>query len=681
MNRQWLFDPQKSGEKLSPVSCFKRGFETTDGQIKIKLSALGLYDCRLDGREITEDIFTPGWCDYRKRAEYQEYILDVGAGEHIVEILLGDGWYAGTIAGNEPFIPMLFAEIELPDGAVLRGDESWLCSSCGPFAYSDIYMGESFDFNSGWKNWHPAAVAEKNLPLEKFDGIPVRRCQYLEPVSVRGNIVDFGQNLTGREIIRFQAPQGTVVTLRHAEVLNPDGSMYTENLRAAKAENRVTASGNVDLYEPTFTFHGFRYLEVTGAGSFEVKAAVIHTDFTEHLKFDSSSVLLNQLVKNIRWGWLDNALDVPTDCPQRDERVGWLGDAQVFIKAALYLTDCRCFFRRWLKDVRLNRDENGFYPIVAPYLKRFAVYDAAGWADAGVICPWQIYEFTSDKSILEENYPAMLTFVNARWQNFQDGKVPFANYGDWLNWEDNTPRELIGTAFLAYSTDLTARTAAVLGDEDNFYRLKQQFEAVKSYFQQNFSAALDSQTAMVLALQFDLLPLEDRPLVAAKLDDHIRNKKNCHLSTGFLGTPHLLHVLSDNGYLHTAWELLEQTTFPGWLFPVLNGATTVWERWNGWTAESGFADAKMNSFNHYAYGAVLDWIIGVAAGISPDFSIDPHPGGSLTHLTAEYRGVSVCWDKSDSEIVYSIKVPAGITAKFRGRALPGPVDFKYSEAI
>lgn len=669
LTTKWIYDPEHKGKPLGPVSCFKRDFYSASGTVCLKISALGLYEVSINGNPVTEDLFTPGWCDYRKRAEFHSYVVNLKQGIHSIQAYLADGWYSGVIAGTLGAVPMLYIRIYLPDGTEITADTDWSCSSDGPFLYSDIYMGESYDANRSWKNWRTPAITEKAIVLEPFEGAPVRRFEHHVPQSVSGNIVDFGQNLTGREKLKITAKKNAKIIIRHAEVLNPDGTLYTENLRNSASTNRFIASGGTEIYEPHFTFHGFRYIEVTGAQKFQAEAVSIHSDFPLHLRFRSSNPLLDKLVENIRWGWLDNALDIPTDCPQRDERVGWLGDTQVFIRAALYLSDCTQFFRRWLKDVRLNRDDDGFFPIVAPHVKRFCTYNAAGWADAGVICPWSLYEFTGKKEILAENYDAMLQFVRIRWNEFQKGKLPDAPFGDWLNLDDDTPKELLGTAFLAYSNELTAKAAEILFHTEDHKRLQKWTDEVKTYFVEHFGERLNSQTSMVLALEFDLLPRELRAKTVEALCRHIRDQRNMHLATGFLGTPHLLHALSHNGHADMAWQLLEQTTCPSWLFPVLNGATTVWERWNSWSPENGFADPAMNSFNHYAYGSVLDWIIGEAAGIHPDFTIDPHPGGSLTYLEAEYRNLKVRWDKNGDDILYTITVPDNITAIFRGQIL------------
>ena len=683
--QNWLTDPQKQSGLLAPVTCFRRKFTSGAGEIKLQLSALGLYEAHLDGKQITENIFTPGWSDYNYRAEYHSYTLSVSEGEHELEVLLADGWYAGTIHGTqwgvEPRNSLLFCRMTLPQGEVITADTKWLCSSNGPLLYSDIYMGESCDFTANWQDWHPAGVKNLDLKIEPFDGVPVRRTREIFPLQIKDGIVDFGENITGRERITFSAPAGTVITIRHAEVLDEEGKLYTKNLRSAKSTNTIVASGKRETYEPTFTFHGFRYIEVEGVSDFEVTAQVIHSDMPLHLEFDSSDELLNKLVANIRRGGLGNALDVPTDCPQRDERVGWLGDAQVFVKAALYLSDCTRFFRRWLKDVRLAQNEQGYFTIVAPQVARFRTPNAAGWADAGVICPWELYRFSGEKYFLEENYDAVKKFILIRWQDFQRGNVPNADFGDWLNSNEDTSKGLLGAAFLAYSSGLALKMAQILEKQEDIPLFEEIHAAEKAHFNTRFSDTLTTQTGMALALDFELLPEEKRAEAAKNLNDHVLLKRNTHLSTGFLGTPHLLHALSANGYTDTAWALLEQKTYPSWLFSVLNGATTVWEHWNSWTPENGFQNPEMNSFNHYAYGAVLDWIIGVAAGIAPDYNIDPHPGGTLSFMEVQYRGVFLRWEKEDGKIRYTVKVPDGISAKFRGKVLSGAKVYHFTEEM
>ncbi|MBR7107468.1 MAG: family 78 glycoside hydrolase catalytic domain [Lentisphaeria bacterium] len=675
----WLRDPQHLDVPLNPVVCFRREFDLSGaGEVKITVAALGVFDLYLDGEHLTgEELFAPGWHDYRFRTGKRSYAVELKPGTHTVSVLLGSGWYDGKIAGEDRKNPALFIELYLPDGQTVSGDALWQCANDGPYIYSDIYDGEKYDANRQWQNWHMPELCCFDVALEEPSAEFVCKIKRYLPQSISNGIVDFGANITGREVLRFTAPQGTVITLRHAEVLDSDGSLYTENLRASRSCNIVIATGKAQVYEPLFTFHGFRYLEVSGVEDFEVEAWSVRSGYKMHLEFDSSSALLNQLVRNISLGWQDNSLAVPTDCPQRDERVGWLGDAQVFIKAASYLSDCTAFFRNWLKDVRLHCSPEGEYPIVAPFLTRFEFYNVAGWSDAGVICPWVLYEFTGNLEILRENYPAVRAFTLLRRRNFEAGTLPEARFGDWLNLDDPTSQELIGCAYLCYSTELAARCAAELGESADQQEFESFLAEYKQYYRKNLFPGMVSQTAFAHAICFGLLEDEQLPGVVDALVKHIREKRNTHLATGFLGTPYLLHALSRHGHAALAWELLEQTTYPSWFFPVLNGATTMWEHWDSWTPERGFKDPKMNSFNHYAYGAVLDWIVGFAAGIKPDMDIDPHPGGTLEYMNVTFKGLSVRWEKAATGTYRcTITVPENISASFRGEKLsPGVHDF------
>ena len=663
---------------LNPVVCFRREFKLPSaGTAGITVAALGVFELYLNGSRIDDELFAPGWQDYRFRTGKRSYSAALNEGEHTVTVLLGSGWYDGYIAGTDRKNPALFIEISLPDGRILAADDSWQCANDGPYIYSDIYEGEKFDANRQWQNWHTPEFCRFEVALEEPSAEVVRKIKRYLPVSIQNGIIDFGANITGREILKFTAPKGTEITLRHAEVLNPDGSLYTANLRKSNSRNIVIANGKEQVYEPLFTYHGFRYLEVSGIDDFEVEAWSIRSAYRMHFEFDSSNALLNQLVRNISLGWQDNSLAVPTDCPQRDERVGWLGDAQVFIKAASYLSDCTAFFRNWLKDVRLHSSPDGEFPIVAPFLTRFEFYNVAGWSDAGVICPWVLYEFTGNKEILKENYQAICNFILLRRRNFEEGKLPEARFGDWLNLNDPTSKELIGCAYLCYSTHLAARCAAELGETADQQKFESFLAEYKEYFRKNLASTMVSQTAFAHALYFGLLNENEIPEAVDALVRHIREKSNTHLATGFLGTPYLLHALSGNGHASLAWELLEQTTYPSWLFPVINGATTMWEHWDSWTPERGFKDPKMNSFNHYAYGAVLDWIAGYAAGIKPDLDIDPHPGGTLEFMKVTFKGVTVHWEKVDNgSFCCKVTVPEDISASFRGEKLaPGTHEF------
>jgi len=477
--------------------------------------------------------------------------------------------------------------------------------------------------------------------------------------------VDFGSNITGYAAVKFNAPAGKKISIRYAETLDANGQLYTVNLRTATATDHCISPGGEFSYTPTFTFHGFRYIEVEGADDFEAEAYLIHSDLTFHSRFECSSPLLNQLVKNVEQSWRDNALDIPTDCPQRDERRGWLGDAQIFCKSAMYLSDAEAFFRRWMKSVRAAQRQDGAFADLVP--GPYWSIGQAGWADAGVMIPWDLYCFTGKKEILEENFNNMTAWINYREERRKHNLPQEAKYGDWLNLDDPTDSELLGDAFHAHCVNLMIKIRTVLGkDVSEMTALSAQ---LKKSFMDKYRDKLHSQTACAIAVNFDLVDGEIRQRTIEQLLDNILEQRNGHLSTGFLGTPHLLHALTKAGRNDIAWQLLEETTYPSWLYQVTMGATTMWERWYTLT-EKGFASPNMNSFNHYAYGSVFDWIIGVAMGIKPDCSIDPHPGGTCSSMEAEYRNLKVRWEKlPDNKIRYQISVPENISATFRGSKL------------
>ena len=672
---QWISDPLHNGHTMQPVSCFAKEFTVqTDGTAELTLSALGIVRPEIDGEEITDELFLPGWTDYNFFAETRTLRFPVQSGKHLLTIELADGWYAGKIAleCNNGNPPALIAVLDYPGGKLVT-DEKWLCSFDGPLAYSDIYMGEKCIPGRTWQKFHTVKTVA-GMPLEKFSGTPVRRIRKYPAVSRNKNIVDFGSNITGYATVKFTAPAGKEITIRYAETLDENRELYTVNLRTATATDICISPGGTFTYTPSFTFHGFRYIEVTGADDFEAEAVLIHSDMSFHSSFDSSNPLLNQLVKNVELSWRDNAFDIPTDCPQRDERRGWLGDAQIFCKSAMYLSDAEAFFRRWLKSVRASQREDGAFADLVP--GPYWSIGQAGWADAGVSIPWDIYTFTGNKEVLKESFDAMMAWINYREKRISDNLPMEAKYGDWLNLDDPTGNELLGDAFHAHCVDLMAKICSVLEKKQKASELEKRFAALRQNFMFKYQDAMISQSACAIALNFDLLDGEFRQAAIDRLLKNILEERGGHLSTGFLGTPHLLHALTKAGRDDIAWQLLEETGYPSWLYQVKMGATTMWERWYSLT-ENGFASPNMNSFNHYAYGSVFDWIMGVAAGIKPDFSIDPHPGGSLKFLEAEYRGLKVRWEQlPQNRIRYQITVPENRTAFFRNRKLEhGQYDF------
>jgi alpha-L-rhamnosidase len=498
--------------------------------------------------------------------------------------------------------------------------------------------------------------------------------------------------------------------LRHAEVLDKEGNFYTANLRGAKETVKYTLrGGGPEVFEPHFTFQGFRYVAVDGyPGELTLDSLtgiVIHSDMEPNSDVETSSQLINKLQHNIIWGQKGNFLDVPTDCPQRDERLGWTGDAQVFSRTAAFNMDVAAFYTKWLKDVAADQLETGSVPYVIPDVlagKRNPAGGAAGWADAAIIIPWTMYLSYGDKRVLTEQYDSMAKWVEYMRRRAGDDYIWDGDFhfGDWLAFATTRPdypgattsKDFIATAFFAHSTDLMHQIATVLGKEEDAVRYAALFGKIKSAFQKEYvtergRVGEDTQTAYVLALEFDLLPDSLRSIAAQRLAHDVSTRG--HLTTGFLGTPYLCHVLSRYGYLNEAYMLLNREDYPSWLYPVKQGATTIWERWDGQKPDGSFQDQGMNSFNHYAYGAVGDWIYRVVAGIEIDpkapgykhILIQPQPGGGFTHVRAShvspYGRVLSEWNLQNTLLTLAVEVPPNTNATVR---LPGATLANVSES-
>jgi alpha-L-rhamnosidase len=484
--------------------------------------------------------------------------------------------------------------------------------------------------------------------------------------------------------LKISATAGTKITLRHAEMLNPDGTIYTANLRGAPSVDVYICKGGGDeIWQPKFTFHGFRYVELTGVSAKPpmdaVTGIVYGSDTPKAGEFTCSDKQVNQLQSNIVWGQRGNYLSVPTDCPQRDERLGWMGDAQVFVKTATYNSDVAAFFTKWLVDVTDSQDPDGRFPDVAPFAGPSKGTPA--WGDAGVICPWTIYQTYGDLRLLERQYPSMVAWVNytksqSKYGIRSDNRG--SDYGDWLSIGADTDKELIGTAYAAYSTRLVAQAAAALGRPADAQSYEAQFQAIRRAFIEKYvlpdgRVAGNTQCGYVMALKFDLLPAALRESVANHLERDII-AKHYHLSTGFVGVSYLLPELTKAGKIDTAYRLLQQDTFPSWLFSVKMGATTIWERWDGWTPDKGFQDVGMNSFNHYSLGSCGEWLYGVVAGIQADpavpgfkqIIIRPVPGGKLTEASGRFRSIhgliTSDWNTRDGNFTLNTTIPANTTA-------------------
>lgn len=639
---------------------------------RLYATALGTYEMFLNGKRVSADVMAPGWTDYRERVIYQTYdVTDLlRQGENAIGALLAPGWYETPIEwfqqpnnyGITP--PALRAQlrIEHADGSVewVKTGPGWQARR-SYILNSELYDGESQDARlkePGWDTagfdaagWEKAIeIDPKPMKIEAQDFQPIRVERTVAAVTMTEPkpgvyVYDFGQNLAGVEHVRVQGPAGTKIRLRFAEVLNPDGTLYTENLRTAKATDYFTLSGNgVEEFTPQFTFHGYRYAELTGLPAAPAKDAVtslvIHTDAPFAAELKTGSAMINKLWSNILWGQRSNFVGVPTDCPQRDERLGWMADAQVFWRTATYNMDLAAFTRKFGGDMRGTQAGTPFYGIYAPGTARENMGTGAGWSDAGVIIPWTSWLQTGDTTVLEQNWAAMEKYVAAidaanpdgLWK--KDSGIPF---GDWLSPEGKTDFGLIATAYWAYDVTLMHEMALALGKTADAGKYAQMFEKIRAAYQKAYvrsdgfvagadnspssfgdinnpnakSTGGDTQTGYVLSLQMNLLPANLREAAAQKLADKIE-KNHGLLGTGFLGTPYLLEVLTDTGHTDLAYHLLMNTAYPSWGYLVEHGATTMWERWNG---DKMRDDPSMNSYNHYAYGAVADWIYRYAAGV------------------------------------------------------------------
>jgi alpha-L-rhamnosidase len=716
-----------------PVPMLRREFALRGAVARARayVTSHGLYEMQLNGQRVGDAVLTPGWTSYDKRLQYQTYEVTalLKAGANAVGVQLGNGWYRGDLAGwigrrnvyGDRVALLLQLEITYQGGRkeIVGTDGQWKAAT-GPILMSEIYHGETYDARlekRGWtmpgyddRGWSAVqVVSHPKDGLVAPAGPPVRRIQELKPVRILktpagDTVADMGQNMVGWVRLKAQGPAGTTVTLRHAEVLDKQGNFYTDNLRSAKATARYTLKGGgPETFEPHFTFFGFRYVAVDAyPGELTLDAltgVVVHSDMASTGEFSTSKPLVNQLQHNIVWGQKGNFLDVPTDCPQRDERLGWTGDAQVFSRTAAFNMDVAGFFTKWLRDVAADQFENGAVPHVVPNVLTRPDDPAAGssgWADAAVIVPWNMYLSYGDRRLLEEQYDSMARWVEYERTRAGDDSIWTGDfhYGDWLAYAApsrearsypgaTTGKDLIATAFFAHSTDLLQRIALVLGKREDAARYGEQLGRVKAAFRDEFVSGRgrvgeNTQTAYVLALQFDLLPEELRPVAAKRLAEEIRERR--HLTTGFLGTPYLCHVLSRYGYLDEAYLLLNREEYPSWLYPVKQGATTIWERWDSQKPDGSFQDSSMNSFNHYAYGAIGEWMYRVMAGIETDEAapgykhvlIQPQPGGGFTAVKAShetmYGRVASAWTLKDGRFELAIEVPTNTRATVR---LPG----------
>lgn len=698
-NSKWISYPKKE-DYTCPV--FKKNF-TASKKIKkatIRITSLGCYYAELNGKRIGDFILAPGWTFY-KRAQMQEYdITDMIKSENEIRVTLSSGWFNGRInirtRKDLPDVyPALICEIGIiyKDGTkeYIYSNEEWE-SALSKITFSDIYDGESYDATYE-ESFVPVKVQDYgDFKIVKQQGEYIKEQEIIYPLSIfqtpKGEtVIDFGQNMTGYFEIDLYAKKGDRVSLSVAEVLDSDGNFYTENYRSAKAKFNYVCKDGHQVYKPKLCFWGFRYIRVdefpVEVTKNSIKAIVVHSDIKRTGYLNSSNPLLNKLFSNIIWGQKGNFLDIPTDCPQRDERLGWTGDAQVFIKTASYNYNVEKFFDKWLEDLRLEHKREGLIPFCIPQVHERPGSSTAVWSDAATVCPWQIYLTYANKKILARQFKSMCDYVDEIGRITKEKYLWYGcwHFGDWLgldapagSYKGSSDPDIIATVFYAYSVSLVIKAGKVLGK--NVTKYEKLHAKILETGREKFTE-FKTQTECAIALYFDFA--KDKKSVAEKLANMII-ENGTRLKTGFVGTPYLLHALSQNGYTELAYDLLLQESYPSWLYSVKQGATTIWEHWDGVNDKGEFWSKDMNSFNHYAYGSVADWVYGVACGIQtveeyPGFEkivIAPHPTKKLDHLSAKietkYGVVSSAWYKNGDTFRYEITTPVSATVIIEGCA-------------
>lgn len=708
-----------------PAPLLRRDFEVRGEvqQARLYITALGVYEASLNGQRVGDQVLAPGWTSYHHRLRYQTFDVTplLHPGTNALGALLGDGWYRGRLGfggGRRNLYGdrlALLAQLEITylDGSTERlvTDDTWRAST-GPVVAADLYDGETYDarlVQPGWdsagfdaRHWSGVRTIERpGADIVAPDGPPVRRIETVKPLAITtspgGNtLVDFGQNLVGWVRFTVQGKAGQTVTLKHAEVLE-HGELGIRPLRFAACTDRYTLrGGEPETWEPTLTFHGFRYVQVEGwpgeLTTDDLMAVVVHSDLERTGWFECSDPLLNQFHQNVVWGMRGNFLDLPTDCPQRDERLGWTGDIQVFSPTASFLYDVNGFLSSWLADLAADQTADGAVPAVVPQVLASPL-PAAAWGDAATIVPWVLYQRYGDTAVLERQFASMkawVEYIRGRagpslvWdQDFQ--------FGDWLDpaapatnpAAGRTLPGVVATAYFARSAVVVGLAARVLGrpeDERTYLALAGEVRAAfqREYVTPNGRVLSDSSTAYALALEFALMPSEAARQVAARRLRGLIRENGYHISTGFAGTPLICDALTHVGEVDAAYRLLLQQECPSWLYPVTMGATTVWERWDSMLPDGSINPGEMTSFNHYALGAVADWLHRTVAGLAPAepgyrrLTVQPQPGGRLSSARARhvtpYGPAESGWAIQDGQIHLSVTVPPNSSAHV---TLPG----------
>ena len=724
-NAKWITSPVD----FKDAACTFRKEVQVKSKIKkaiLMVSAIGIYVPYINGERVGENVLAPGWTNYHSRVQYQTYdVTDILTENNTLEFSVGQGWAVGYIgfkslhnvfADHTSLIAELDISYSDEGSEIIITDTTWDVYS-SEVTFSEIYHGETVNKTAPIEYIGKAILSEVGAKLIPQVGEFITEHERLAPIELihtpKGEtVIDFGQNMTGYVEVKVKGSKGDRIVFHHAEVLDKDGNFYNENYRTARNEITYILSGNSDTFKPQFSFQGFRYIKLIEYPFEKVDldsfcAIVVHSDIKRTGNFRCGNDKINQLYHNIIWGQKSNFLDIPTDCPQRDERLGWTGDAQVFCRTAAINYDVEKFFEKWLGDVRLEQTEEGaVYGIVPTCLGNRHTRISAAWGDAACIIPWQLYLAYGNKKILSENFEMMKKWVDYLHYTGPDEYLWLGglHYGDWLAMDTGgdsfvgaTANDLIASAFFAYSTSILIKAGEVLGKAMEDYK-KLYMNIVKrfrEYFMENgipkeelphteilteeYNVPNDTirkgitQTALVLILNFNLCTDEERPVLAKKLVDLIEEFGD-RMTTGFVGTPYIMHVLSENGYTDVAYKLLLQEKNPSWLYSVCHGATTMWEHWNSIKEDGSFWSTGMNSFNHYAYGSVYDWMFNVCAGISPteenpaykEINLAPHPCKELGFVEASINSkngkITSYWKYDGERVHYEFDIPEGVTA-------------------
>lgn len=717
---KWI-EPGTENAVFMPSPIFRKEFNLKKkiASATVFATSHGIYEAYINGKRMGDAYLTPGWTSYNKRLQYQTFdVTDLlESGDNAIGVALGSGWYRSPLGWGDNVnhygktLGVLFQlEIIYTDGShdLVVSDDSWK-SSTGKIRYAEIYNGETIDARQEKKGWATAGYQETDWSPVKVKDYGygnlittqnelIKKHETFHPIKVittpKGEkVLDFGQNLVGWVESSLNGKSGDTVTISHAEVLDKEGNFYTENLRAAKAQgNYILKGGGKETFAPHFTWYGFRYIKVEGVSGElnpeDFTAVTLYSAMPQTGHFSSSDSMINQLQHNIEWGLRGNFLDVPTDCPQRDERLGWTGDAQVFSRTASFIRNVNSFFDKWMKDVAADQFKDGRISHVVPNVMGPDAGGSSGWADVATIVPWNMYLAYGDRQILENQYPSMKGWVDYIKGVSKDNlwNTGF-NFGDWLFYSvdnDNdgrsavTDKYLIAQCFYGHSTQLLINAAKVLGKTEDVQSYTQLLEKIKTAFVREYMTpsgrlVSSTQTAYVLALNFDMLPENRRVQAADRLVKNIESYDN-HITTGFLGTPYIAEVLTRFGHSDVAYKLLLQKTYPSWLYPVKMGATTIWERWDGKKPDSTFQTPGMNSFNHYAYGAIGDWMYRKMVGLDTyedgvgykHIKIKPHIGGDFTSAEASqityYGKVANSWKINGDKLTMKVEIPVNTYA-------------------